>query len=339
MPASTKRKLQLSTARKAKRTRKRTKPYTSTLEPILHAGSSGMQDDSEMSSENESEGSQSDEESVIEADFEEGFLDEDNTLHYDSHLIQPISGETKADVCNLTGLTVDGKKMAVLEWKSGADSHLRSGYAVGSRSATYKAQKNREGMERDAEKSYNIGAMWNRQADLRISMPERSMGLNREIDDLHDQNSPILLQDLPTGLSRSLSEKDQRINERCNALEKMQTLLRRKTDRIAKFGSGGLRGHLLKRYEMVHSFLLAQRKSPTIKRRTLAITVAHTFGRGEYTARWIVKWEKSWIQSSVIPSRKAKGGNNWPMQLLFEDEGLQLAIREYATGAKDSMLT
>lgn len=41
--------------------------------------------------------------------------------------------------------------------------------------------------------------------------------------------------------------------------------------------------------------------------------------------------------SSVILSGKARG-NNWPMELLFEDEELQLAIREYATGAKDNML-
>lgn len=123
-------------------------------------------------------------------------------------------------------MTADREKIAVLEWKDEADSHLRSGHVVGSRSATYKTQKNREGMERAAEKSYNIEAMWNRQADLRISMPEKSIIPSRDVDDLQDLNCPISLQDLPTGLSRSLSEVDQHINKRCHAFNEKLIELR-----------------------------------------------------------------------------------------------------------------
>lgn len=138
-----------------------------------------------------------------------------------------------------------------------------------------------------------------------------------------------------------ISKRERERNERTDALNKLECLLRRKSDQIERFGEGGLKGHLLKRYEMVHAFLLAQKKQPDGNRKEVALSVAYAFGRGEHTARWIIRWKRVWIGSSTIPAAESYGKNRqkqWALESLFCDERLQLAIREHISSAKDGKL-
>jgi hypothetical protein len=211
-------------------------------------------------------------------------------------------------------------------------------------------------MAEQAKSTYRISDLWMRQQDLNISMPVKSPSsfvnptllLSSSTDDLvigkgcdHPSQHPVNLRlgDLPVGLAPpTISEKEHRIQMRKVALNDISELLRKKTARIAKFGPEGLYGHLLKRYEMVHAFLLIQQKNSSTQRQVLALQIAHAFGRGSYTTRAIVQWERSWVAQSYIPAGqhgKAGSKRRWAMESLFEDEGLHLAIREYASGVKD----
>ncbi|RPA88329.1 hypothetical protein L873DRAFT_1857694 [Choiromyces venosus 120613-1] len=187
-----------------------------------------------------------------------------------------------------------------IKWKSRADKNLQGAYGVGSKLSRRNQQENLNEFRNEAIKSYNIGALWKRQRDLHLAQP------------------PTKLADISCGGVKSL--------------------LRRKCEQIAKFGVGGLRGHLLRRYEMVHAFLHAQLKRPNNTWKSVALAVAHTFGRGEYIARWIIRWEQEWISNSTIPAAEGHGKASnkwWVLESLFCDEGLQLLICDYVSSAKD----
>lgn len=115
-------------------------------------------------------------------------------------------------------------------------------------------------------------------------------------------------------------------------------MLRRKSDQVLRFGAGGLKGHLLKRYEMVYAFLRSQKKSSERTRKDTALAVVNSFGRGEHTARWIIKWEREWIANSTIPAAEGYGRSSekrWIFESLFFDEELQLLLQDYVSRAKD----
>jgi len=150
---------------------------------------------------------------------------------------------------------------------------------------------------------------------------------------------PILrLSNIPPGGVLSLTKKEKLQKQRSDALDRLAYLLPRKSDQVVRFGAGGLKGHLLKRYEMVHAFLRSQKKSPERTRKDTALAVANTFGRGEHTARWIIRWERGWIANSTIPAAEGYGksaGKGWIFESLFFNEELQLLIRDYISRAKD----
>jgi hypothetical protein len=229
-----------------------------------------------------------------------------------------------------------------IAWIEGAGSELRGAYRAGSRSAEYQAKKNLESLEAAAKSTYNIVAIWKRQQELKIALPVEYSTTSTLQSEIQHSKSMVRVGDnsirnLSSGsdVSDRQSLKQKRIGERAIGLQNLQTLLRRKTDQKAKFGTEGLRGHLLKRYEMVHAFLLAQKKTPDLTRRTVALNVAHCFGRGEFTARNIIKWENSWIRDGAIPQAKIGGNKHHVLESLLNDEGLQLAIRQYAMSLKD----
>ena len=126
-------------------------------------------------------------------------------------------------------------------------------------------------------------------------------------------------------------------NARQIAFEDLDNLLKKKSQQILRYGTP-LSGHLLFRHQLVHSFFKIQAKRPGEVRRKLALQVAQVHGRGEFTARWIVKWEKLWICSQTIPSR-ITGSNGNEIISLFEDEGFLMAVREHMEQAGDSKLS
>ena len=63
-----------------------------------------------------------------------------------------------------------------------------------------------------------------------------------------------------------------------------------------------------------------------------------TPGRGQWLARQIVKWEKSWIASRTIPDGRA-GGNKGNVKSWLEDEGFLLFTKEWIGQTKESKTT
>lgn len=105
-------------------------------------------------------------------------------------------------------------------------------------------------------------------------------------------------------------------------------LLRRKKDQVALHGAEGIRGHLLKRYTLVQMFLQLRQKHAEIPRQKLALQIADAVGRGMYTARRIVKWELEYLEKGYITASNV-GSNTNKVESLFEDEGVQLELRNY----------
>lgn len=66
----------------------------------------------------------------------------------------------------------------------------------------------------------------------------------------------------------------------------------------------------------------------------MALNIARSFRRGVYFARKIVTWERTWISERTIDEgRRSCFGKS---KSWFEDEGVQLAIREWLSGAGES---
>ena len=77
---------------------------------------------------------------------------------------------------------------------------------------------------------------------------------------------------------------------------------------------------------MVQQFFQSQLTSqPSQRRRNLSLNVARGFGRGNPTARNIVRWEKEWVSSRTIPERKEREDfDSW-----MYDGDLNDAMREF----------
>ena len=112
---------------------------------------------------------------------------------------------------------------------------------------------------------------------------------------------------MPPGGRLELTRKEILQKQWSDALDRLAYLLRRKSDQIVRFGAEGLKGHLLKRYEMVYAFLHSQKKCSERTRKDTALAVANSFGRGEHPARWIIRWERQWIANSTIPAAEGYG--------------------------------
>jgi hypothetical protein len=97
-------------------------------------------------------------------------------------------------------------------------------------------------------------------------------------------------------------------------------------------------GQNLARHQAVLGFLkmqVSQQDGETGEQ--MALSDARSHGRGLYFARKIVAWERTWLQSTMIEegrkgcyAKSCSGLNN---------EGVQLAVREWLSGAKESELT
>jgi len=111
-------------------------------------------------------------------------------------------------------------------------------------------------------------------------------------------------------------------------LSTISLLLRRKKDQVALHGAEGIRGHLLKQYTLIQMFLQLQQKHVEILQRRLPLQIAESVGSGMYTARRIVKWELEYLEKGYITASNV-GSNTNKGESLFEDEGVQLELRNY----------
>lgn len=78
---------------------------------------------------------------------------------------------------------------------------------------------------------------------------------------------------------------------------------------------------------MVQQFLQTQLKTqPSQTHRKLSMTIARGFGRGQATARNIVRWENLWVDKRDIPEKKERQD----YFLWIDDKELKESIRDSA---------
>ncbi|RPA74382.1 hypothetical protein BJ508DRAFT_333155 [Ascobolus immersus RN42] len=96
-----------------------------------------------------------------------------------------------------------------------------------------------------------------------------------------------------------------------------------------------LKGQNLFRHETVRMFLRAQRtRKPEETRLFIAMEiVACCCGRGLYFARKVISWEIEWRKSQFHTINEGKKGCFAKTHSWFNDEGVQIHIREYFAGA------
>lgn len=83
------------------------------------------------------------------------------------------------------------------------------------------------------------------------------------------------------------------------------------------------------------SFLKIQIRNPDHTRKETARQVAECYGRGLYVSKKIVTWEIQWMTKSSIEEEKQgcyTKSHSW-----FNDEGVQLAVRECISSSGDKL--
>jgi hypothetical protein len=114
---------------------------------------------------------------------------------------------------------------------------------------------------------------------------------------------------------------------RFKAIEDLEKLLRSKKNT--------LKGQNLTRHQAVLALLyMTQSRKVGDTREKLSSQVARTFDKGINYARKIVKWEGIWIRERHIP--EGKRGCFAKVFSWFNDEGVQLAVREWCAGAGET---
>lgn len=100
-----------------------------------------------------------------------------------------------------------------------------------------------------------------------------------------------------------------------------------------------IQGQNLLRHQAVAVFMNPRKSPPTIqnlfgsrplRKIDLATLAANAFGKGRYFAKKIISWENTWRTVGVIP--EGKRGCHTKSHSWFNDEEVQLAVREYLNG-------
>lgn len=85
------------------------------------------------------------------------------------------------------------------------------------------------------------------------------------------------------------------------------------------------------RHQAVLAFLrLQEQRKPGESRKEMAFLVARCFGKGVYFSRKVISWEIEWIKEQSI--EEGKRGCFSKTRSWFNDEGVQLAVREWLAG-------
>jgi hypothetical protein len=96
-----------------------------------------------------------------------------------------------------------------------------------------------------------------------------------------------------------------------------------------------LTGQNMTRHQAVLRLLYYQKtRKHEETRKDMALKVARCFNRGKWFAERLVSWENSWRKSRTIP--KGKQGCFQKVKSWLTDEGVELAVREYLSGAGES---
>ena len=117
------------------------------------------------------------------------------------------------------------------------------------------------------------------------------------------------------------------------AITKLEKLLG--YNRASRKFESSMNGQTTERHRAVLHFLYMQRKNPTTTRRELSLQVAQSFNRGKYFAGSVVAWERMWIRGEGIP--EGKRGCHTKLSSLFNDEEVQLFVREFVSTKKEEV--
>jgi hypothetical protein len=95
-----------------------------------------------------------------------------------------------------------------------------------------------------------------------------------------------------------------------------------------------LQGQNRTRHEAVLQLMrLTYRRCHRDTREEMALQVAKCFGKGQYFSRKLLQWERAWIRDQHI--EEGRQGCFSKVSSWLNDEGVQLAVREYFAGTKD----
>ena len=151
------------------------------------------------------------------------------------------------------------------------------------------------------------------------------------------QNTHSLLQmgfsaPAPTATTTENREPRAGLTPAAKAIEDLEQKLR------AGIQKQTLVGQNLARHQAVLGFLKTQmsRKGGET-REQMALYIARSHCRGLYFARKIIAWERSWLSSRHI--EEGRKGCYAKTKSWLNDEGVQLAVREWLAGATEGELT
>lgn len=139
-------------------------------------------------------------------------------------------------------------KKVELVWKKRGDKNLRGGYGNGSRTTRKRQRNKNKALEKEAAKSYQIGALWERQ---RVSQAEQAVA------------ATYPLSQVPRGRV-SRPKQEIRMEKRKETSEAMDKLLSLVTEQEKKYGLRlSPHSNFYRRYVMVQQFLHSQFTNPT----------------------------------------------------------------------------
>ena len=93
-----------------------------------------------------------------------------------------------------------------------------------------------------------------------------------------------------------------------------------------------LNGQNLIRHRAVLALLMTmQSRREGETREELSYQISRSYSKGMYFARRLVEWEGAWIRGRMIP--EGTRGCYAKTSSWFNDEGVQMAVREWCTGA------
>lgn len=217
------------------------------------------------------------------------------------------------------------KPTAVLKWNREGEQNRRGAYGKGSVSSLRRQRIAAEELAKEASKSYNIEALWQRSRDLGM-VSSASTQEERHVSSLAN---------VPRG-SRPpcLKRRQIRKNQQIEALRDLKELLQSVKKQEKKYGDRlSPLSNYYRRHQMVQQFLQAQLKTANGKRTAISEEIAQGFDRGQPTARNITQWENSWVNSRTIPERKERDDcTSW-----MYDQDVSDAIRTFAKSKGDRM--
>ena len=195
-----------------------------------------------------------------------------------------------------------------IHWDKKGEDNLRGFYGKGSLATLKRKKKAAKELEKEASKSYDIGALWQRNRNLGLfsqASTQSEQGEGSESCSGNSENRVYPLSQVPSGCT-PLSQEESFREQRVIALKEITRLLELVIEQEKKYEKRlSPHGNFYRRHLMVQQFLQIQlRTQPSQTRRALSLSIAHSFGRGYGTQRNIVRWENKWVAKREIPQRK-----------------------------------